>query len=239
MPLLPLSGSPDGITSDWLRAGFLEPSPRKLLSLVSRKLTRRRESATPKLPLILGVVFGAFALILICSICWVYYKQRKIKSHTSISPDVISRPFPLEAKSYPVDTKLGHSRIQPAVSTFPLRPAPVEIASPHRRRRRQPAAPPVPPPSASRLRLERQIERELQRAQRREKIREKAEIRERERDQAERRTSTSKSVLGLLWHLPPVSEGYGVGLMTRENLDFRRLPSYHAGDTRVTESMNE
>ncbi|KAJ7493602.1 hypothetical protein FB451DRAFT_1214879 [Mycena latifolia] len=46
-----------------------------------------------------------------------------------------------------------------------------------------------------------------------------------------RRSSISKSILGLRWNLPPVSEGYGVGLMTREVRSLGQA-SYYQGPTR-------
>ncbi|KAF7307971.1 hypothetical protein MKEN_01158600 [Mycena kentingensis (nom. inval.)] len=195
----------------------------------NRALTRRESSsATPVAPIVVGAVLGAVALILIGCLVGMYIQRRKEVHEEVDSPDILSRPFPIEAKP-------GHSRTQPALSTFPAPPAPVEIASPHRRKRRRhmaaPPAPIIPPPlppaegeAPRRTRHHRDRDRERTRARRGEIS--NAE-RDRERDRERRnRSSTSKSILGLRWHLPPISEGYGVGLMTRESLDFRRLPSY-------------
>ncbi|KAJ7060250.1 hypothetical protein C8F01DRAFT_1369931 [Mycena amicta] len=222
--------------STWLRAGFLEPdsSPRlnsRSLSLFMPRifiLTRRgARGPASMIPVIVAVTLGAIALFLFACLLWIYHMRRKQARKAAVAPDLLSRPFPLEVKP-------GRSRVQPAVTTFPSPPAPVEIASPHRRRRRrQPVTPPAPiippPPPPSRQ----ELDREHKLADRRERMRERAERRERERDQSERRrrSSTSKSILGVRWHLPPISEGYGFGLMTREHLDFRRLPSYHATDS--------
>ncbi|KAJ7054584.1 hypothetical protein C8F01DRAFT_1374211 [Mycena amicta] len=241
MPALPhLQFSDDAalLFRNWLRAAssfqpFLEPDT----SLSSRLNSRSLSLATPPtyhfiltrrspgglvsmIPLIVGVTLGAAALLLVACILWIYYTRRKKARKAA---DLLGRPFPLQVKP-------GRSRVQPAITTFPSPPAPVEIASSHRRRRRrrQPVIPhaseimpPSPPPSR------RALERERKLAERRERIRRRAERRERERERSERRrrSSTSKSILGRRWHLPPISEGYGVGLMTRPP------PPYHSTDS--------
>nr|GAT48796.1 predicted protein [Mycena chlorophos] len=256
MPAIRIPLSDETMPMEWLRAGFLEPQvrsesisePWSLLSLVSPRIHRvvlTRRTISNAFPVAIGAALGAVGLALLSCIAWIYYRRRRgtaPQQAQTVSPYLVSRPFLL-------DTKLGRSRLQPAV------PAPVEIASPHRRRRRRnPVTPPAPiivppiPPAASRNRErhERAVQREQVRAQRRERARQKAERKEQERDVAERtvpvgrrRSSTSKSVLGRLWHLPPISEGYGVGLMTRESLDFRRLPSYYSADPPSFETIHE
>jgi hypothetical protein len=161
----------------------------------------------------------------------------------------VSRPFPLSAKP-------GRSAL-PSIHTVLSPPAPVqqEGISPRRNRRKAPPPPPPPPPPP-RPQLAKQKEGRARRSSISKSIlglrshlppisegygvglmtrRVADPLREappprphrgKRKEERTRRSSISKSILGLRWHLPPVSEGYGVGLMTREIPDLGQPSSY-------------
>ncbi|KAJ6554271.1 hypothetical protein B0H19DRAFT_1153021, partial [Mycena capillaripes] len=173
--------------------------------LSARLLSRGLQS---QLPIITGAIFGVVALILLAFLFWLFFRRRKEIQDKERATDLVSRPFPLSAKP-------GRSRHLHSIHTVLPSPAPVpEGISPRRTRRKVPpppaVAPPPPPPQHAK-----------------------------QKEGRARRSSISKSIFGLPWHLPPVSEGYGVGLMTREIRDPPRKtnppPNPHRGKQKQKE----
>ncbi|KAJ7191558.1 hypothetical protein GGX14DRAFT_481301 [Mycena pura] len=196
----------------WLRAGLFKSNLRhvvlgrshasdsafpKSISSGNRVFARAGALTSVAPVMIIGVFIGIIGTLVIGALVWIFvWRPRQKARDEEHAQDVASRPFPLSAKP-------GRSRLQPSISTVlqVSPPEPVKLASPHRRRRRRP---PPPPPLIP-------TDQNRSSAQ---------------REHRARRSSISKSVLSWRWRLPPISEGYGVGLMTREISDFGLLQSH-------------
>ncbi|KAJ7459422.1 hypothetical protein B0H11DRAFT_171152 [Mycena galericulata] len=158
------------------------------------QLIARASANSGSAPIIVGTIFGVVVFILLACLIWFFARRRKETQDKERSVDLRSRPFPL-------DVKFGRSGPQSIHRTL-LEPAQALPNSvPNSISRPPPSRTPrkLPPP---RLRLSMPM---VQNSKEGEGLR-------------KQRSSISKSVLAGRWNapLPPVSQGYGVGLMTRE-----------------------
>ncbi|KAJ7661946.1 hypothetical protein DFH06DRAFT_1191096 [Mycena polygramma] len=197
-----------------------------------------------KAPIVTGTIVGTVALILFACLAWLLIRRRKEMQDKERAVDLVSRPFILSAKP-------GISRLQ-TTNTALSPPGPVQEGISPRRNRRKPPPPPLQPPPLPPQHVK-QKERRTGHSSTSRSIFGRAsqlppvsegygvglmtqprEISHPHRTPPPKKThrdkrtrsSISKSILGLRWHLPPVSEGYGVGLNTREVPNSGQSPSY-------------
>ncbi|KAJ7769581.1 hypothetical protein DFH07DRAFT_1005732 [Mycena maculata] len=147
-----------------------------------------RRGLSPQAPVIAGAIFAAVGFILLSCLFWACMHHRKVARDQELGLDLRSRPFP-------VDLKPGRSgpqpiHVQPPSSIHIVLSPPTSTPVPHISSPRRPRK--APPP---RLHITvPQTQRE---------------------SGSTHRSSVVKSMRDR-WHLPPISQGYGVGLMTRE-----------------------
>ncbi|KAJ7123627.1 hypothetical protein C8R44DRAFT_852484 [Mycena epipterygia] len=161
--------------------------------LVDEQVKARGLPPNVPAPVLAGLILGAVACILLACLLWLFLRRRDARHANELALDLRTHPFPLSAKP-------GRSAAQlppPAMTRISSPVALLRTSSSghghddtpghgHGRARRKAPAPPS---------------------------RKAAKV---DKPERRRRSSISKSILGLRWHLPPVSEGYGVGLMTRD-----------------------
>ncbi|KAJ7447290.1 hypothetical protein B0H11DRAFT_2290181 [Mycena galericulata] len=146
-------------------------------------------------PIIVGTIFGVVVFILLVCLIWFFARRRQETQDKERSVDLRSRPFPLDVKFGRSGSQPIHRTVSEPARALPVNSVPNSISLPPPSR--TPRRPPPP-----RLRLSMPM---VQNSKEGEGLR-------------KQRSSISKSVLAGRWNtpLPPVSQGYGVGLMTRE-----------------------
>ncbi|KAJ7804113.1 hypothetical protein B0H14DRAFT_1624958 [Mycena olivaceomarginata] len=157
-----------------------------------------------KTPIIAGVISGTIALISLACLLWLFFRRRKEIQDKERAIDVVSRPFPLPVK---------RPRLAPIITALPIpppQPAHKGVGVTPRRTRRKAPPPPTQPPPAPPS--------------------QHAGAAKKTKDRTRGRTRRASPGRGLRLHLPPISEGYGVGLgvgpMTRD-AGPAQPPPYH------------
>ncbi|KAJ7447292.1 hypothetical protein B0H11DRAFT_2082861, partial [Mycena galericulata] len=151
---------------------------------------RGTDSGSYPAPIVVGAIFGVVAFILLAGLFWVLACRRK----EARCLDLRSRPFPLDVKFGRSGPQQIHRTLSEPAHPPLLNSISYSISPP--RPSRQPREPPPPAPRLNMAILQTS----------------KEEIRRTER------SSIYKSPREARWHapLPPISQGYGVGLMTRD-----------------------